>query len=198
MFCIINYRTGVLSTLHYVLDLKTFQGHSVSVTDVIMHFMFNFSVFLYRSCRLLLTLTFVGDLPGHLEEQQFFNRQLILLPGWQHPAQRRHGQGTRQWHLEASRGAPTDRSWNVKQSCCGGQRQRDSLNRPRGEGSWAEQGQSPRTQQDKITGNHESKVFAPRLLGLTLYSHTHKHTNSHKIRHGTHSLISTCQGLLTI
>lgn len=126
------------------------------------------------SCGLLLRLTFVGDLPGHLKEQQVFHRQLILLPGRQHPTQRRHGQGTRQRHLDASGGAPTDSSRNVKQICSSCKR--DPSNRPQGEGSWAEQGQSPRTQQDKITGNHESKELPPRLLGLTLYSQTHMHT----------------------
>lgn len=37
-------------------------------------------------------LTFVGDLPGHLEEQQVLHRELVLLPGRQHAAQGRHGQ----------------------------------------------------------------------------------------------------------
>lgn len=39
-------------------------------------------------------LTFVGDLPGHFEEQQVLHRQLVLLPGRQQPAEGRHGQGT--------------------------------------------------------------------------------------------------------
>lgn len=44
-------------------------------------------------------LAFVGDLPGHFEEQQVLHRQRVLLPGRQQPAQGRHGQGARQRHL---------------------------------------------------------------------------------------------------
>lgn len=39
-------------------------------------------------------LTFVGDLPGHLEEQQVLHRQLVFLPGGQQPTQGGHGEGT--------------------------------------------------------------------------------------------------------
>lgn len=44
-------------------------------------------------------LTFVGDLPGHLEEQQVVSGQLLLLPGWKQPAEGGHGQRSGQRHL---------------------------------------------------------------------------------------------------
>lgn len=52
-------------------------------------------------------LTFVGDLPGDFEEQQVLHRQLVLLPGRQHPGQGCHGKRTGQRHLTVS-GGPTN------------------------------------------------------------------------------------------
>lgn len=56
-------------------------------------------------------LTFVGDLPGDFEEQQVLHRQLVLLPGRQHPGQGCHGKRTGQRHLTVSGGSNKRHCW---------------------------------------------------------------------------------------
>lgn len=72
-------------------------------------------------------LTFVGYLPGHLEEQKVLHGQLVLLPGRQHPAQGGHGQRARQRHLSRVWGAKKKSLLRRRSSQSRAQRGRCSL-----------------------------------------------------------------------